>query len=303
MKKTILFLSILITMFVKAEAQNDAMYVYRNDGKVNAFSRSEIDSMTYSHYDADSIYHNEWQAQIVYMADCVYYIPLEVIDSIRFAAPEAKCSCPDDNHPHAIDLGLPSGTKWCCCNVGASSPEEYGGYYAWGETTEKSVYDLDTYAYYKDDSCVYIGSDISGTQYDVACVRMGAPWRMPTFEQQDELVTCCKRSWTQKNGVQGILVTGPNDAQVQAIAGMSPSALLARPATIGPVRFICTAAMPHTTSTSLFTVGAGATTTATTVGLYGPFARSYRTVGTERKRSLSYQCRRNSCTIGITFES
>ena len=214
MKKTILFLSILITMFVKAEAQNDAMYVYRNDGKVNAFSRSEIDSMTYSHYDADSIYHNEWQAQIVYMADCVYYIPLEVIDSIRFAAPEAKCSCPDDNHPHAIDLGLPSGTKWCCCNVGASSPEEYGGYYAWGETTEKSVYDLDTYAYYKDDSCVYIGSDISGTQYDVACVRMGAPWRMPTFEQQDELVTCCKRSWTQKNGVQGILVTGPNDAQV-----------------------------------------------------------------------------------------
>ena len=45
--------------------------------------------------------------------------------------------CPDNNHPHMIDLGLPSGTKWACCNVGASSPEKAGGYYAWGETEEK----------------------------------------------------------------------------------------------------------------------------------------------------------------------
>ncbi len=42
----------------------------------------------------------------------------------------AHSSCPDGNHPHAIDLGLPSGTKWACCNVGASAPEAYGGYYA-----------------------------------------------------------------------------------------------------------------------------------------------------------------------------
>lgn len=53
-------------------------------------------------------------------------------------------SCPDDNHPHMIDLGLPSGTKWACCNVGATKPEEYGGYYTWGETEEKSVYDWST---------------------------------------------------------------------------------------------------------------------------------------------------------------
>ena len=60
---------------------------------------------------------------------------------------QAYLTCPDDNHPHMIDLGLPSGTKWACCNVGASSPEEYGGYYAWGETTEKDVYDWNTYTY------------------------------------------------------------------------------------------------------------------------------------------------------------
>ena len=134
--------------------------------------------------------------------------------------------CPDDNHPHAIDLGLPSGTKWCCCNVGASKPEDYGGYYAWGETSEKSVYNEVTYSYFngqdtngdgwinKNFSVVNIGSDIAGTSYDVAHVRMGAPWRMPSTEQQQELIDNCSRQWTTQNGVNGILVTGPSGGQV-----------------------------------------------------------------------------------------
>ena len=54
-------------------------------------------------------------------------------------------SCPDGHHPHAIDLGLPSGTKWACCNVGAEKPEDDGGYYAWGETGEKEEYTWVTY--------------------------------------------------------------------------------------------------------------------------------------------------------------
>ena len=58
-------------------------------------------------------------------------------------------SCPDNKHPHMIDLGLPSGTKWACCNIGAEKPEGYGGYYAWGETQTKSTYNDDTYLYYK----------------------------------------------------------------------------------------------------------------------------------------------------------
>lgn len=125
-------------------------------------------------------------------------------------------SCPDNNHPHAINLGLPSGTKWCCCNVGASSPEGYGGYYAWGETSEKSSYVRENYAFYDNanNQFINIGSDISGTQYDVAYVRMGAPWRMPTHEQQMELEKHCTMLWTQQNGVWGILVTGPNGGQV-----------------------------------------------------------------------------------------
>ena len=68
-----------------------------------------------------------------------------VITADRWTPKKGETSCPDANHPHAIDLGLPSGTKWACCNVGASAPEQYGGYYAWGETHEKSVYNWDTY--------------------------------------------------------------------------------------------------------------------------------------------------------------
>ena len=114
-------------------------------------------------------------------------------------------SCPDDNHPHAIDLGLPSGTKWACCNVGASTPEGYGGYYAWGETEEKDYYSLSTYIHYDDSSSTYhdLGSDIAGTQYDVAHVKWGGSWVMPSKEQRDELINNCTYEWTTVNGVNG----------------------------------------------------------------------------------------------------
>ena len=55
--------------------------------------------------------------------------------------------CPDSNHPHIIDLGLPSGTLWACCNVGATKPEGYGGFYAWGETEEKDFYSLSNWPF------------------------------------------------------------------------------------------------------------------------------------------------------------
>lgn len=114
--------------------------------------------------------------------------------------------CPDNNHPHAIDLGLPSGTKWACCNVGASLPEQYGGYYAWGETSEKSKYNWDTYGGWPDD--INIPSDIAGTRYDTSYYRY--PWRMPSIAQQQELVNNCTYEWTQQNGVSGMLFTGKN---------------------------------------------------------------------------------------------
>ena len=149
------------------------------------------------------------------------------IDSITFVQtksepdPEAL-SCPDDNHPHAIDLGLTSGVKWSCCNVGASKPEDNGGYYSWGEKTEKSVYNEVNYSYYNGNdtngdgwidnnlSVVNIGSSIANTSYDAARQLMGAPWRMPTYTQMNELLTKCTFEWIRQNNVNGIRVTGPN---------------------------------------------------------------------------------------------
>jgi hypothetical protein len=60
------------------------------------------------------------------------------------------------------------------------------------------------------EECIYIGDDIAGTQYDVAHVKWGGSWQMPTKAQQDELIENCTREWTQMNGVNGIKVTGPN---------------------------------------------------------------------------------------------
>ena len=151
----------------------------------------------------------------------IHIFKVEEVDEMIFQTeedtenPQVDLSCPDGNHPHLIDLGLPSGTKWACCNIGANSPEGYGGYYAWGETEEKEVYDWSTYKYGRDwDDCDYIGYDIAGTEYDVAHVKWGGSWRMPSIDQINELLNNCSRIWTTQNGVRGTLVTGPNGAVI-----------------------------------------------------------------------------------------
>ena len=129
---------------------------------------------------------------------------------------EGEFSCPDENHPHLIDLGLPSGTQWACCNVGASFPEQYGNYYAWGETSPKGDYTWENYAYYNSSTndCINIGSDIGGTSYDAATMNWGAPWRMPSLEQCKELISNCTSEWTTQNGVNGRKFTGPNGGTI-----------------------------------------------------------------------------------------
>ena len=124
--------------------------------------------------------------------------------------------CPDTHHPHLIDLGLPSGTKWACCNVSADNPEAYGGYYAWGETEEKSNYDWSTYIHCDGvyGRCHDLGSDIAGTQYDVAHVKWGGSWVMPSFEQIEELAVSCTYKWTTINGIKGAKLTGPNGRSI-----------------------------------------------------------------------------------------
>ena len=105
-----------------------------------------------------------------------------------------------------VDLGLPSGTKWATCNVGATAPEGYGNYYAWGETTTKSSYTEENSVTYGEPM-----SDISGNAtYDAARANWGSTWRMPTNAEMEELENNCTWTWTTQSGVTGMKVTGSN---------------------------------------------------------------------------------------------
>ena len=121
--------------------------------------------------------------------------------------------CPDKYHPHIIDMG--KAGKWACCNVGASAPWEYGGYYAWGETEEKTTYNWGSYIHCDGsyDTCHYLGSDIAGTQYDVAHVKWGGKWRMPSFNQID-LLLYCSNEWTEVNDINGRKFTAANGGSI-----------------------------------------------------------------------------------------
>ena len=154
-----------------------------------------------------------------------------IIACLFLALSSFLVSCGDSrNDPYNgheyVDLGLPSGIKWATCNVGATKPEEFGGYYAWGETEEKSNYDWSTYKWCNgssDSQTKYCTSSSYGTvdnktvldpEDDVAHVKWGGSWRMPTKAEQDELRNNCTWTWTTLNGVKGYKVTGPNGNRI-----------------------------------------------------------------------------------------
>ncbi|MBO7134868.1 MAG: hypothetical protein J6W06_12025 [Bacteroidales bacterium] len=122
-----------------------------------------------------------------------------------------------------VDLGLPSGTRWATCNVGASTPTAYGNYYAWGETTTKETYTWDTYRYCDASSTNFLTNMPNMTKYtdsdnlttleatdDAATANWGSGWRMPTQTEMQELIDNCTVTWTTQNGVNGRLFTGTN---------------------------------------------------------------------------------------------
>lgn len=144
-------------------------------------------------------------------------------------------SCPDNNHPHMIDLGLPSGTLWACCNVGAQSPEGTGCYYSWGETTgscegknyfswehykhihynpnDDSVFGYCLTKYCQDSEYGYNGFTDELTTLesgdDAAIANWGSQYRMPNRTEVNELLNKNYTSWTVTtvDGVKGLLVT------------------------------------------------------------------------------------------------
>ena len=130
--------------------------------------------------------------------------------------------------PEYVDLGL--SVKWASCNVGASKPEEYGDYLAWGETEPKSNYSWSTYKFrtsgdsddnvkfnkyctqssYWDSTAPMDNKTVLDPEDDAAHVNWGGSWRMPTDAEWTELMTKCTWTWTSQNEVNGRLGTGPN---------------------------------------------------------------------------------------------
>ena len=128
-----------------------------------------------------------------------------------------------------VDLGLPSGTLWATMNVGASSPEDYGDYFAWGETEPKEWYAWSNYKwcngtentltkYCTKNSFGYNGFVDNKSELDIeddpAYVNWGPEWRMPSLEQIEELHDNCTLVWTKLNGVKGRLFTASNGASL-----------------------------------------------------------------------------------------
>ena len=142
------------------------------------------------------------------------------VDSISLVAPVDNTE--SYNGHGYVDLGLPSGLKWATCNIGANAPEEYGDYFAWGETQTKSTYDWGTYKwcngspytltkYCTDSDCGTVDNKtILDKEDDAAAVNWGGSWRMPSDDELTELRTECTWTWTTQNGVNGYIVTGPN---------------------------------------------------------------------------------------------
>ena len=125
--------------------------------------------------------------------------------------------------PEAVNLGL--SVKWASVNLGATSPEGYGDYYAWGETEPKSTYSLSTYKWSNSNGTQFTkycpsgktdywggtgnpdGKSVLDLEDDAARANLGGNWRMPTDAEWKELQSKCTWTWTTMNGVDGHKVT------------------------------------------------------------------------------------------------
>lgn len=173
---------------------------------------------------------NDRTLRLYYDGEVIFSRLVSQLDSLNFKVntiedeEEDKPVVPDTGVANGhvwVDLGLPSGTKWATTNVGASTPEGYGNYYAWGETTNKSTYNWSNYKWCNGSTSSmtkYCSSSSYGTvdnkttldlSDDAAYVNWGTSWRMPTKAEQDELrnTSYTTWTWTTQNGVNGYIVT------------------------------------------------------------------------------------------------
>lgn len=184
-------LVLLLGLFncLPSEAQI-SVSVYQKNGTVNIFNN--VDKIVCSGETQDIYVDGEKiSSQSVSQIDSVLYDDLKMEDQ-------------------KVDLGL--SVKWAAWNVGATRPEEYGNYYYWGDL---KAWDGDAFYYYpyydeEKQEYIFIGDDISGTQYDAARAEWGGSWRMPTLAEFNELIEKCKWRRVVYNGIAGQQAIGPN---------------------------------------------------------------------------------------------
>ncbi len=153
-------------------------------------------------------------------------------DKIFIAEFAKDASIQSKNGHDYIDLGLPSGTLWATCNVGANKPEEYGDYFAWGETVTKGDYTWSTYKHCKGSAAKNFTKYCNDRDYgvvdnknsleavdDAATAKWGSDWRMPTRAECQELIENCTWRWTTLNGINGCEVRGKNGNSIFLPAG------------------------------------------------------------------------------------
>lgn len=164
----------------------------------------------------------------------VYYKASEVLSVGVFGYGEG----PDDtsDHHEYVDLGLPSGTLWATTNIGANKPEEYGDYFAWGETQPKENYSWSTYKFYNTSKKTVTKYGSVDKKYelemgdDAATINWGYSWQTPSVDQFNELVNgnYTTTTWTTQNGINGRLIVSKkngNKVFLPASGGYSDTSL------------------------------------------------------------------------------
>ena len=186
-----LILALLTTCCISAIAQ-ESCYVLsvqsKTDGTRQLFCSDEIDYIDFT--DGEMVIHPKKGGEQSFVKADLRWVTFR-----------------EDRH-QAVDLGL--SVKWAACNMGGNAPHDYGSLYSWGETSPKTNYSEDCYAYYAQGQYQYIGTNICGTSYDAAHLLWGGHWRLPTRAEVEELKTLCTWTAEELEGVAGYRVTGTN---------------------------------------------------------------------------------------------
>jgi len=189
-------------MIAMAQSQ---FYVIMKDGSGASFPESTVDSLTFNDDNGATIY------GLGDLAKSISQLRKDV-DSLKKIISLLTVDTSSYSHEY-VDLGLPSGTLWATCNVGAKKSYQYGHYICWGETDQKSNYSLTGGKFYNYDLSTLKAEGVIDShnnltaEYDAATVLWGDDWRMPTTDEFDELIKYTTQSWVEENGTNGVLFT------------------------------------------------------------------------------------------------